>query len=208
LYGIKKVLTRNDHQLDVPPRKMESQTDVAPRYTRVGQFARSGGEQSVAQLPRDHVSVGHSSNAFGILHVYASIGFTSFGGGLGLCPGLDLARLKASILLHLFVTELRWKRSFDLQLENHFLSILLKAQKEADGTKMFSFVVQGNSSNCLCDLGCEAILATSFAEKNYEKTTTAAVRVLQIVKRRIGLMIKRKELRLLDAYAIEIQMYT
>ncbi|KAM0007586.1 putative 3-epi-6-deoxocathasterone 23-monooxygenase [Helianthus debilis subsp. tardiflorus] len=34
--------------------------------------------------------------------------FTPFGGGLRLCPGLDLARLEASIFLHHFVTEFRW----------------------------------------------------------------------------------------------------
>ncbi|KAJ0488517.1 putative 3-epi-6-deoxocathasterone 23-monooxygenase [Helianthus annuus] len=33
--------------------------------------------------------------------------FTPFGGGLRLCPGLDLARLEASIFLHHFVTEFR-----------------------------------------------------------------------------------------------------
>lgn len=34
--------------------------------------------------------------------------FTPFGGGQRLCPGLDLARLEASIFLHLFVTRFRW----------------------------------------------------------------------------------------------------
>ncbi|XP_022148255.1 3-epi-6-deoxocathasterone 23-monooxygenase-like [Momordica charantia] len=34
--------------------------------------------------------------------------FTPFGGGLRLCPGLELARLEASIFLHHFVTEFRW----------------------------------------------------------------------------------------------------
>ncbi|KVH92963.1 cytochrome P450 [Cynara cardunculus var. scolymus] len=34
--------------------------------------------------------------------------FTPFGGGLRLCPGLDLARLEASIFLHHFVTKFRW----------------------------------------------------------------------------------------------------
>ncbi|KAF5466460.1 hypothetical protein F2P56_016383 [Juglans regia] len=34
--------------------------------------------------------------------------FTPFGGGQRLCPGLDLARLEASIFLHHFVTEFRW----------------------------------------------------------------------------------------------------
>ncbi|KAL7598046.1 3-epi-6-deoxocathasterone 23-monooxygenase CYP90D1 [Lactuca sativa] len=34
--------------------------------------------------------------------------FTPFGGGLRLCPGLDLARLEASIFLHHFVTDFRW----------------------------------------------------------------------------------------------------
>ncbi|KAF8406900.1 hypothetical protein HHK36_006021 [Tetracentron sinense] len=34
--------------------------------------------------------------------------FTPFGGGQRLCPGLELARLEASIFLHHFVTEFRW----------------------------------------------------------------------------------------------------
>ncbi|XVE88734.1 hypothetical protein DITRI_Ditri19aG0092600 [Diplodiscus trichospermus] len=34
--------------------------------------------------------------------------FTPFGGGQRLCPGLDLARLEASIFLHHFVTNFRW----------------------------------------------------------------------------------------------------
>lgn len=34
--------------------------------------------------------------------------FTPFGGGQRLCPGLDLARLEASIFLHHFVTQYRW----------------------------------------------------------------------------------------------------
>ena len=33
--------------------------------------------------------------------------FTPFGGGQRLCPGLDLARLEASIFLHHFVTQFR-----------------------------------------------------------------------------------------------------
>ncbi|KAJ1262082.1 hypothetical protein BS78_09G080200 [Paspalum vaginatum] len=35
-------------------------------------------------------------------------GFTPFGGGQRLCPGLDLARLEASIFLHHLVTNFRW----------------------------------------------------------------------------------------------------
>lgn len=34
--------------------------------------------------------------------------FTPFGGGQRLCPGLDLARLEASIFLHHLVTSFRW----------------------------------------------------------------------------------------------------
>ncbi|KAL1293147.1 hypothetical protein HN51_053769 [Arachis hypogaea] len=34
--------------------------------------------------------------------------FTPFGGGQRLCPGLELARLEASIFLHHFVTQFRW----------------------------------------------------------------------------------------------------
>ncbi|KAF5207261.1 Cytochrome p450 [Thalictrum thalictroides] len=34
--------------------------------------------------------------------------FTPFGGGQRLCPGLDLARLEASIFLHHLVTQFRW----------------------------------------------------------------------------------------------------
>ncbi|KAL8235297.1 hypothetical protein R6Q59_021397 [Mikania micrantha] len=42
------------------------------------------------------------------MNVCSSTCFTPFGGGLRLCPGLDLARLEASIFLHHFVTEFRW----------------------------------------------------------------------------------------------------
>ncbi|KAK9281514.1 hypothetical protein L1049_004417 [Liquidambar formosana] len=38
----------------------------------------------------------------------SSCNFTPFGGGQRLCPGLDLARLEASIFLHHFVTQFRW----------------------------------------------------------------------------------------------------
>ncbi|KAI5336846.1 hypothetical protein L3X38_016115 [Prunus dulcis] len=38
----------------------------------------------------------------------SSSNFTPFGGGQRLCPGLDLARLEASIFLHHFVTQFRW----------------------------------------------------------------------------------------------------
>uniref|UniRef100_M0ZRA5 Cytochrome P450 n=2 Tax=Solanum tuberosum TaxID=4113 RepID=M0ZRA5_SOLTU len=34
--------------------------------------------------------------------------FTPFGGGQRLCPGLDLARLEASIFLHHFTTQFKW----------------------------------------------------------------------------------------------------
>uniref|UniRef100_A0ACD5U7F7 Uncharacterized protein n=1 Tax=Avena sativa TaxID=4498 RepID=A0ACD5U7F7_AVESA len=37
-----------------------------------------------------------------------SSGFTPFGGGQRLCPGIDLARLEASIFLHHLVTSFRW----------------------------------------------------------------------------------------------------
>ncbi|KAL3511696.1 hypothetical protein ACH5RR_024413 [Cinchona calisaya] len=37
-----------------------------------------------------------------------SCSFTPFGGGQRLCPGLDLARLEASIFFHYFVTQFRW----------------------------------------------------------------------------------------------------
>ncbi|XP_062179584.1 cytochrome P450 90D2-like [Phragmites australis] len=38
----------------------------------------------------------------------SSGGFTPFGGGQRLCPGLDLARLEASIFLHHLITSFRW----------------------------------------------------------------------------------------------------
>ncbi|KAJ8480247.1 hypothetical protein OPV22_023974 [Ensete ventricosum] len=38
----------------------------------------------------------------------SSCGFTPFGGGQRLCPGLDLARLEASIFLHHLVTNFTW----------------------------------------------------------------------------------------------------
>jgi cytochrome P450 len=37
-----------------------------------------------------------------------SSGFTPFGGGQRLCPGVDLARLEASIFLHHLVTSFRY----------------------------------------------------------------------------------------------------
>ncbi|XP_012574053.1 3-epi-6-deoxocathasterone 23-monooxygenase CYP90D1 isoform X1 [Cicer arietinum] len=37
-----------------------------------------------------------------------SYNFTPFGGGQRLCPGIDLARLEASIFLHHLVTQFRW----------------------------------------------------------------------------------------------------
>ncbi|KAK8678711.1 hypothetical protein V6N13_144203 [Hibiscus sabdariffa] len=40
--------------------------------------------------------------------IISSYNFTPFGGGQRLCPGLDLARLEASIFLHHFVTSFRW----------------------------------------------------------------------------------------------------
>ncbi|TQE07844.1 hypothetical protein C1H46_006603 [Malus baccata] len=40
----------------------------------------------------------------------SSCNFTPFGGGQRLCPGLDLARLEASIFLHHFVTQFRSMR--------------------------------------------------------------------------------------------------
>ncbi|KFK38721.1 hypothetical protein AALP_AA3G151300 [Arabis alpina] len=39
--------------------------------------------------------------------------FSPFGGGQRLCPGLDLARLEASIFLHHLVTRFRWKAEED-----------------------------------------------------------------------------------------------
>ncbi|XP_058069220.1 cytochrome P450 90D2 isoform X2 [Magnolia sinica] len=39
--------------------------------------------------------------------------FTPFGGGQRLCPGLDLARLEASIFLHHFVTRFTWEAEED-----------------------------------------------------------------------------------------------
>ncbi|XP_068336914.1 3-epi-6-deoxocathasterone 23-monooxygenase CYP90D1 [Pyrus communis] len=43
----------------------------------------------------------------------SSCNFTPFGGGQRLCPGLDLARLEASIFLHHFVTRFRWAAEED-----------------------------------------------------------------------------------------------
>ncbi|RDY09500.1 3-epi-6-deoxocathasterone 23-monooxygenase, partial [Mucuna pruriens] len=43
----------------------------------------------------------------------SSCNFTPFGGGQRLCPGLDLARLEASIFLHHFVTQFRWHAEED-----------------------------------------------------------------------------------------------
>ncbi|XP_068304251.1 3-epi-6-deoxocathasterone 23-monooxygenase CYP90D1-like [Pyrus communis] len=43
----------------------------------------------------------------------SSCNFTPFGGGQRLCPGLDLARLEASIFLHHFVTQFSWAADDD-----------------------------------------------------------------------------------------------
>ncbi|KAM3699511.1 hypothetical protein ACB098_05G030500 [Castanea mollissima] len=43
----------------------------------------------------------------------SSSNFTPFGGGQRLCPGLDLARLEASIFLHHFVTQFSWRAEED-----------------------------------------------------------------------------------------------
>ncbi|KAG8380085.1 hypothetical protein BUALT_Bualt07G0156900 [Buddleja alternifolia] len=43
----------------------------------------------------------------------SNLSFTPFGGGQRLCPGLDLARLEASIFLHHFVTQFRWEGEDD-----------------------------------------------------------------------------------------------
>ncbi|XP_043703465.1 3-epi-6-deoxocathasterone 23-monooxygenase CYP90D1-like [Telopea speciosissima] len=53
-----------------------------------------------------------------------SCNFTPFGGGQRLCPGLDLARLEASIFLHHFVTQFRWVAEDDSVI--NFPTIRLK----------------------------------------------------------------------------------
>ncbi|KAK4427329.1 3-epi-6-deoxocathasterone 23-monooxygenase CYP90D1 [Sesamum alatum] len=50
--------------------------------------------------------------------------FTPFGGGQRLCPGLDLARLEASIFLHHFVTQFRWEAEDDSII--HFPTVRMK----------------------------------------------------------------------------------
>ncbi|GKV36528.1 hypothetical protein SLEP1_g44649 [Rubroshorea leprosula] len=50
--------------------------------------------------------------------------FTPFGGGQRLCPGLDLARLEASIFLHCFVTQFRWEAQEDTIV--HFPTVRMK----------------------------------------------------------------------------------
>ncbi|GLU22378.1 hypothetical protein SLE2022_384590 [Rubroshorea leprosula] len=50
--------------------------------------------------------------------------FTPFGGGQRLCPGLDLARLEASIFLHRFVTQFRWVAEEDTIV--HFPTVRMK----------------------------------------------------------------------------------
>ncbi|KAL2899531.1 3-epi-6-deoxocathasterone 23-monooxygenase [Bienertia sinuspersici] len=50
--------------------------------------------------------------------------FTPFGGGQRLCPGLDLARLEASIFLHHFVTKFRWVAEDDSIV--HFPTVRMK----------------------------------------------------------------------------------
>ncbi|KAJ4958382.1 hypothetical protein NE237_025493 [Protea cynaroides] len=53
-----------------------------------------------------------------------SCNFTPFGGGQRLCPGIDLARLEASIFLHHFVTQFRWVAEDDSVI--NFPTIRLK----------------------------------------------------------------------------------
>ncbi|KAF6174878.1 hypothetical protein GIB67_026366, partial [Kingdonia uniflora] len=52
------------------------------------------------------------SHKFGLANIQdkdmSTCNFTPFGGGQRLCPGLDLARLEASVFLHHFVTQFRW----------------------------------------------------------------------------------------------------
>ncbi|KMT05545.1 hypothetical protein BVRB_7g176680 [Beta vulgaris subsp. vulgaris] len=50
--------------------------------------------------------------------------FMPFGGGQRLCPGLDLARLEASIFLHHFITEFRWVAEDDSIV--HFPTVRMK----------------------------------------------------------------------------------
>ncbi|KAL5579507.1 hypothetical protein UlMin_011949 [Ulmus minor] len=50
--------------------------------------------------------------------------FTPFGGGQRLCPGLDLARLEASIFLHHFVTQFSWVAEEDSVV--HFPTVRMK----------------------------------------------------------------------------------
>ncbi|KAL2243242.1 3-epi-6-deoxocathasterone 23-monooxygenase [Sesamum indicum] len=52
--------------------------------------------------------------------------FTPFGGGQRLCPGLDLARLEASIFLHHFVTQFRWEAEDDSII--HFPTVRMKGR--------------------------------------------------------------------------------
>lgn len=52
--------------------------------------------------------------------------FTPFGGGQRLCPGLDLARLEASIFLHSFVTQFRWTAEEDKIV--HFPTVRMKGR--------------------------------------------------------------------------------
>ncbi|BAH92998.1 Os05g0200400, partial [Oryza sativa Japonica Group] len=51
-------------------------------------------------------------------------GFTPFGGGQRLCPGLDLARLQTSIFLHHLVTNFTWVAQGDVVV--NFPTVRLK----------------------------------------------------------------------------------
>ncbi|KAK8670253.1 hypothetical protein V6N13_105011 [Hibiscus sabdariffa] len=53
----------------------------------------------------DYLSLSFTQSDKDIINSY---NFTPFGGGQRLCPGLDLAKLEASIFLHHFVTSFRW----------------------------------------------------------------------------------------------------
>ncbi|WCJ39550.1 Cytochrome P450 90D2 [Euphorbia peplus] len=68
----------------------------------------------------------------------SNVNFTPFGGGQRLCPGIDLARLEASIFLHHFVTQFSWVAEEDTIVNfptvrmKRRMPIWVKRRKESD----------------------------------------------------------------------------
>nr|XP_029116234.1 cytochrome P450 90D2-like [Elaeis guineensis] len=76
----------------------------------------------------------------------AACSFTPFGGGQRLCPGLDLARLKASIFLHHMVTGFTWVAEEDHVV--NFPTVRMKNKMPIKVARKKSSTGQGERSGC------------------------------------------------------------